>query len=56
MLDGIEHINAATVIEVCESAETVPVAELFSMAGLGAHVPSPTSPAEPPAELRPCLP
>ena len=55
MLDGIEHVNAATVIEVCESAETVPLAELFSMAGFGAQVPGPTSTAEPPAEL-PTLP
>src|SRR5262245_64541056 len=50
MLSGIEHVRAATVIEFCERAETVPLAELFSTPGLGWHVPGPTSTAEPPAE------
>jgi hypothetical protein len=51
MFDGIEQVKPATVIETCESAETVPLAALVSTPGFGRHVPGPTSTAEPPAEL-----
>ena len=53
---GIAQVSPATVIEVVESAETVPWASLFSdVVPDGLHEPGPTSTAEPPLVPPPSL-
>src|SRR5262249_23113403 len=58
MADGMLHVSPATVIDAAEIAVIVPRASLFSGFGCeaGAHLPGPTSTAEPPAVPPPSLP
>src|SRR5262249_54541269 len=55
--EGTVHVRPATVIELDETADTVPRASLRSTAGLlGAHLPGPSSIAEPPEVPPPSFP
>src|SRR5438093_11082570 len=54
---GTAQVSPATVIDIDETAETVPRAALFSVAGrFGTHLVGPSSTAEPPAVVPPSLP
>src|SRR5204863_8405787 len=55
--DGIAHVSPATVIDDCDSADTVPFASLFSACVfVGSQLAGPSSTAEPPVALPPILP
>src|SRR5262249_8803310 len=54
---GTTHVNPATVIEFDETADTVPRASLRSTVGFaGAHLPGPSSIADPPPVPPPSFP
>src|SRR4030095_8814664 len=54
---GTAQVSPATVIDIDETAETVPCAALFSVGGrFGTHLVGPSSTAEPPAVPPPSLP